>query len=83
MPLYVYACPSCEIVVEERRAVEMADFPPVECPVCHGLCEREIALVNIVRAGVIGRDSVEQDDGSSAPLLHPPSCACCGGLRAR
>lgn len=76
MPIYVYACPHCDILVEERRPMELADFPPVECPVCHGLCERQMAMVHINRGALPPEESV---DGA---LDHPPGCPCCGGRRA-
>lgn len=47
MPIYVYGCPTCDVLLEELRPVELADFPPVECPACHGLCVREMATFNI------------------------------------
>jgi putative FmdB family regulatory protein len=84
MPLYAYVCPNCDVVVEERRPMDLADFPPVECPICHTLCTREMALVNIIRSGVRRRDEDVADAPPGADdLWHPPSCPCCGGLRAR
>jgi putative FmdB family regulatory protein len=77
MPMYVYACPDCEVVLEERRAMEMADWPPVECPVCHGLCERQMALVNVIRRAAPGVATESVD----VPMLHGPDCPCCGGFR--
>jgi putative FmdB family regulatory protein len=77
MPLYLYACPDCEIVLEERRAMEMADWPPVECPVCHGLCERQMALVNVIRHHASDREV----EPAGVPILHGPDCPCCGGFR--
>lgn len=47
MPIYVYGCPRCDVLLEELRPAELADFPPVECPACHGLCVREMATFNI------------------------------------
>ena len=47
MPIYVYGCPHCDVLLEELRSVDLADFPPVECPACHGLCVREMATFNI------------------------------------
>jgi putative FmdB family regulatory protein len=42
MPLYAYTCPECEIEIEELRPAARAD-DPVVCPVCHGLCTRDIS----------------------------------------
>lgn len=78
MPLYVYGCPRCDVVSERLRPSELADFPPVECPVCHGLMVREIAQVNVLR-GV--PEPVARDDPDAHPdavnLLHEPGCPCC------
>ena len=73
MPIYVYACAGCDIVLEERRPMELADFPPVECPVCHELCERQMAAFSINR----GATEVMPDSKAG----HPPGCPCCAGLR--
>jgi putative FmdB family regulatory protein len=83
MPLYVYACPTCDVLLEELRPIDMADFPPVECPVCHGLCEREVTLFNINRgvtadarvAPVVAGDDVDAPDAVN--VLHEPGCPCC------
>jgi putative FmdB family regulatory protein len=82
MPLYVYACPTCDVLLEELRPIELADFPPVECPVCHGLCVREVALFNVVRATgrhEEARQAVAVDDPNAdvVNLLHEPGCPCC------
>ena len=91
MPLYAYVCADCDIVIEERRAFELADWPPVECPVCHGLCEREIALVNLhfdrVESGPVGdADSMslnldEDERPHAVNVFHAPGCPCCNGRR--
>lgn len=72
MPIYVYACPSCDVVVEERRPMGAADFPPVECPVCHGLCEPRMASFSVNRG-------TAEEGGEQAG--HPPGCPCCADLR--
>jgi len=82
MPLYVYGCPACDITVEELRPAELADFPPVECPLCHGLCQREMAVAHVIRA----RQSIHAfaDSGEMPPeamsltFPHLPDCPCCG-----
>jgi putative FmdB family regulatory protein len=83
MPLYVYACEECEIELEERRAAAQADWPPVECPVCHGLCERTISLFS-VRSRSNGADPrmtelIRTLDPAATrpPTAHGPDCACC------
>lgn len=91
MPLYAYICPTCDVVLEERRHVELADWPPVECPVCHGLCEREIALVNLhfdrtsrgnsdEHGGVVLEETDDEPTGA-VNVLHAPGCPCCNGRR--
>jgi putative FmdB family regulatory protein len=79
MPLYVYGCRTCDVVVEELRPIELADFPPVECPVCHGLCEREVAVFNIASGSRSQSAASSADDPPDAGvnLLHPPGCPCC------
>lgn len=67
--------------------MELADFPPVECPLCHGLCTREVAPVHVLRR----RDSqpvatLEHDLPPEATALtypHLPDCPCCGPRAAR
>ncbi|NJO06609.1 MAG: zinc ribbon domain-containing protein [Chloroflexaceae bacterium] len=78
MPLYVYVCPECEIELEERRATVHADWPPVECPVCYGLCERTISRFS-VRSRSTGADSrrAELIPPRDLPAAHRPDCACC------
>lgn len=80
MPLYVYGCRTCDVVVEELRPLDLADFPPVECPVCHSLCEREVALFNI-NSGVPQPESAPgtgaDDPEDAVNILHAPGCPCC------
>lgn len=78
MPLYVYGCRTCDLVIEQLRPLDLADFPPVECPVCHGLCAREVALFNI-NSGVPQSLRVSGDDApeGAVNLLHAPGCPCC------
>ena len=78
MPIYVYACPECDVLVEERRPMELADFPPVECPVCHGLCERQMATFSFNRGAVAPG---EAEDATGPRAGHPPGCPCCADLR--
>ena len=70
MPIYRYACPECDIFVEQLRPMRFSDAN-VECPVCHTLCVQEIAPVN-----VIGRAA---DPESDEPAPHPfdLTCSCC------
>ena len=78
MPIYVYVCPECDVLVEERRPLGAADFPPVECPVCHGLCEQQMATFSINR----GAAAPEGDGAAAGPEAgHPPGCPCCADLR--
>jgi putative FmdB family regulatory protein len=88
MPLYIYGCRTCDIAIEELRPMELADFPPVECPVCHALCEREVALFNIAHASSAAerRSDPEKWSAVSAEtevpegvvdIRHAPGCPCC------
>jgi putative FmdB family regulatory protein len=86
MPLYIYGCRTCDIAIEELRPMELADFPPVECPVCHALCEREVALFNIASGVAEPRSEPEMlsnvSADSSVPegvidIRHAPGCPCC------
>lgn len=83
MPLYVYSCPACEVLVEELRPVGMTDWPPVECPVCKGLCEQEITSATIggqarPMSGFQFSEPVRSEPASDpVGVLHGPSCPCC------
>lgn len=78
MPLYIYGCSECEIEIEELRPAERAD-DNVECPICHGLCVREMSRFSAPA------------QRPSAPLYaaapqvaraaHIPDCACCSPRR--
>lgn len=82
MPLYRYGCPTCDVLIEELRPMDLADFPPVECPVCHGLCQREVATVHVLRARQLAHamayDGELPPDASSLTFPHMPDCPCCG-----
>lgn len=76
MPLYVYSCAECAIELEELRPVDQADWPPVECPICHGLCQREVSLFSVQR----GRGTAQpRPHVTSTPhsTYHRPDCPCC------
>jgi putative FmdB family regulatory protein len=90
VPLYAYSCPECEIVLEEIRPLGMADWPPVECPVCHGFCEQEITSAtltgkarpfeNVGEWQPMGGGSI--NNSGATPIAHGPGCPCCRtGLR--
>jgi len=78
MPLYVYGCRTCDIAIEQLRPYDLADFPPVECPVCHNLCDREVALFNI-NSGVPQPELVAAGEvpGDATMVPHAPGCPCC------
>jgi hypothetical protein len=67
--------------------MELADFPPVECPLCHGLCKREMATVHVFRnrqpayASADGSDTPPEATAMTFP--HMPDCPCCGPRSAR
>lgn len=76
MPLYIYACAECEIEVEELRPHAQADWPPVECPLCHGLCRREMSLFSVRRqpASAVDLALAVPDTPKRA---HGADCPCC------
>lgn len=72
MPIYRYACPECDIFVEELRPMRFNDAR-VECPICHTLCVQAIAPVNVV-----GRASADpRAEHDPAPHAFDPTCSCC------
>lgn len=74
MPLYVYACDACEIEVEVLHAIDRAaDF--VECPICHGLCERAIPAFTIGRS--TAAPAAPPVYGRVPASYHAADCACC------
>jgi putative FmdB family regulatory protein len=83
VPLYVYSCPDCDVLVEELRPVGMTDWPPVECPVCKGLCEQEITNVTIggrarPMSGFIAQPETNSPvEPDPVGVLHGPGCPCC------
>ena len=84
MPLYVYSCPTCDVVLDELRPMELADWPPVECPVCHGLCEREVSRVTILSTGARAAVEALADGVAGVPEFaeHGPDCSCCARIRS-
>ena len=74
MPLYQYSCDACEIVVEELHSIERA---PVfaECPLCHGVCRRDIAPVALVRPVALQEPAPRY--GRIPAHYHRDGCACC------
>lgn len=74
MPLYVYGCPECEIVLEELRPVWRAD-DPVECPVCHGLCLREVS--RFYTPAPARPMPVYATPQQVARAVHGSDCSCC------
>lgn len=82
MPLYAYGCSTCDINVEELRPSEMADFPPVECPLCHGLCQRKMATAHVLRARQPAHSMADArempPEAAALTFPHLPDCPCCG-----
>ncbi len=74
MPIYRYACPACDIFVEELRPMRFSDAR-VECPICHTLCVQTIAPVNVI--GRATAASPVPDDDDPAPHPFDPICSCC------
>lgn len=82
MPLYIYGCHTCDITVEELRPSELADFPPVECPLCHTLCQREMATVHVLHKRELVQATASGDsvppEATALTYPHLPDCPCCG-----
>lgn len=76
MPLYVYSCAECAIELEELRPIDQADWPPVECPICHGLCQREISLFSVQRTQVTAQPRTLVSSARRS-AYHGPDCPCC------
>lgn len=74
MPLYTYTCPECEIEIEELRPSWRAD-EPVECPVCHGLCVRDLSSFSIRSRNA--PKPVYASPEQVRRALHGPGCPCC------
>lgn len=83
MPLYVYSCPECDVLLEELRPVGATDWPPVECPVCHGLCEMERTSVTVTgKHGPLDASRVAEETDTArqadpVAVVHGPGCPCC------
>lgn len=79
MPLYVYSCPECEIELEELRPAWQSD-EPVECPICHGFCIREISTFNTRSRSAAA--PVYATPQHVARAAHGSRCSCCRPLRS-
>ena len=75
MPIYVYACPSCGLEVEELRPAVKAD-DPLRCPVCGSLCMRGVTNFFVS----LGR---KEKDPTVRKPAHPPGCPCCAPRRPK
>jgi putative FmdB family regulatory protein len=75
MPLYVYACPSCEVVIEELRPAAEAEMPVI-CPVCKGFCAREVTA-----AAQPARPREAPAYGRVPAWFHGDGCVCCAPRR--
>lgn len=77
MPMYLYACPTCE--AEFERKLSMADCDlPVDCPECGGLAERKPTLFGFVK----GNSNAEQNaralqNEMKKKRTHAAGCPCC------
>ncbi len=67
MPVYEYACSSCERTIEAEQS--MSDPPLSECPHCPGDLRRLISMVNI---------GSESTGTPSCKEPVDPSCFTCG-----
>lgn len=74
MPLYVYGCDECEIELEELRPAWRAD-EPVECPVCHEFCTRELSRFSTRSRSPQTLMYASPQQVSRA--THGPDCSCC------
>lgn len=80
MPLYIYTCAMCDIDIEELRSSEMADWPPVECPICHDLCPRTPGTFHVQRQKL---PSTPTNSTRPTTTIHGTNCDCCRPLRRR
>lgn len=78
MPLYVYACPECEVELEELRTSEHAD-DPVICPLCHGPCDRALPTFAIGRSA--STRAATPTYGRVPATYHARGCGCCSPRR--
>lgn len=74
MPLYVYACHTCELELEELHPLGQAPERSIRCPLCGGYFERA--------PGLFHQGSAARCDGGQEPKLpprrrHAPGCPCC------
>ncbi len=74
MPLYVYSCPECEVELEELRPAWRVD-DPVECPVCHGLCTRELSTFSTRSRSP--QAPIYASPQQVARTIHGSDCGCC------
>jgi putative FmdB family regulatory protein len=78
MPIYVYACPECELEIEEMRPMAQADAP-MWCPACGAECGRGITNFAAVAGRARGESqAVATPTGQS---IHRAGCACCYPIR--
>ncbi|BCX03084.1 MAG: hypothetical protein KatS3mg053_1022 [Candidatus Roseilinea sp.] len=75
MPIYVYACLTCGLELEELRPADKAD-DPVRCPVCGGDCARGVTMFFVS----LGR---KEKDLTRRKPAHSPGCPCCVAPRSR
>jgi len=75
MPLYVYACDTCEVEVEELRPAGRAD-EPVPCPVCQQPCSRALTTFSLGGRTDTGQDG-SMASAASASFSHTAGCGCC------
>lgn len=72
MPLYLYACRTCELEMEELYPLGQAPERGIRCPLCGGYFKREIAPFNI---GATGRPAAAGPVALDA--RHGVNCPCC------
>lgn len=74
MPLYVFTCPACNLEIEEKRPVALAD-EPLACPICGTPCVR-----GLTSALLLGRRPAQAPNLPARPA-HRAGCGCCTPLR--
>ncbi|MEM7134757.1 MAG: FmdB family zinc ribbon protein [Chloroflexota bacterium] len=88
MPLYVYACQTCELELEEMHALGQAPEKSIRCPLCGGYFERVVSLFQVRKRtdGQTDQNSTthsQTDQNGTMPPTHGVDCVCCFPTRYR
>lgn len=78
MPLYAYACQTCELELEEMHPVGQAPEKSIRCPICGGYFERIATLFQVQ-----GKTPSQWGQNGTKPSSHGSDCVCCFPTRSR